>query len=169
MPAITGGLRREDDRAQLHNGMAISANAEAFFLSHSNEGVIYKFDFDVTGAGLSARTEFARVPTDVGLPDGAAVDTDGCYWCALHGAGRLRRYTPKGRLDQEVELPVSKPTMCAFGGDDLDTIYVTSASEGVNIADEPFAGALLRFRPGAKGIARSCTVRADRRMFRYAR
>lgn len=154
------GLRHEEDTAELHNGMAISANAETFFLSHSNEEVIYKFDFDVTGAGLGARSEFARIASDIGLPDGAALDADGCYWCALHGAGRLRRYTPQGDIDREIDLPVSKPTMCAFGGDDLETMYVTSASEGVNIADEPLAGALLRFRPGVKGIARSCTVRA---------
>jgi sugar lactone lactonase YvrE len=144
--------------------MAISENGTKFFLSHSKQGSIYSFDFDAA-ANLGRRTEFARVAADVGLPDGAAFDTDGCYWCALHGAGRLRRCTPKGSLDQEVELPVSKPTMCAFGGDDLDTMYVTSAAEGVDFSEEPLAGALLRFRPGAKGIARSYTVRAARRMF----
>jgi len=159
------GLRPEEDTAELHNGMAISANAESFILSHSNEGIIYKFDFDVTGAGLGARSEFARIASSIGLPDGAALDVDGYYWCALHGAGRLRRYTPQGDIDCEIDLPVSKPTMCAFGGEDLETMYVTSASEGVNIADEPLAGALLRFRPGVKGIARSYTVRADRRIF----
>jgi len=71
-------------------------------------------------------------------------------------------YTPQGDIDREIDLPVSKPTMCEFGGEDLETMYVTSASEGVNTADEPLAGALLRFRPGVKGIARSCTVRAAR-------
>jgi sugar lactone lactonase YvrE len=158
---FAGGLRREDDTAELHNGMAISVNGRKFFLSHSNEGAIYKFDFDVTAAGLGARSEFAWIATDIGLPDGAVLDAEGCYWCAVHGAGRLRRYTSRGDVDCDIELPVSKPTMCAFGGDDLETMYVTSASEGVNIAEEPLAGALLRFRPGVKGIARSCTEPAD--------
>ena len=162
---FTGGLRREDDRAELHNGMAISEDGTKFFLSHSKQGSIYSFDFDAAAANLGGRTEFARVATDVGLPDGAALDADGYYWCALHGASRLRRYTPQGDIDCEIDLPVSKPMMCAFGGDDLETMYVTSASEGVNITDEPLAGALLRFRPGVKGIARSCTVCADRRIF----
>jgi len=145
--------------------MAISEDETKFFLAHSKQGSIYSFDFHAAAATLGARTELARVVTDVGLPDGASFDTNGCYWCALHGAGRLRRYTPKGGVDQEVELQVSKPTMCAFGDDDLDTMYVTSAAERVDLSEEPLAGALLRFHPGAKGIARSRTVRGDRRIF----
>jgi sugar lactone lactonase YvrE len=50
--------------------------------------------------------------------------------------------------------------MCAFAGNDLEMMYVTSAAQGIDLAEEPLAGALLRFRPGVKGIARSCTVRA---------
>jgi sugar lactone lactonase YvrE len=89
------------------------------------------------------------------LPDGAAIDVDGYYWCAIHGAGRVRRYAPDGAVDRDILLPVSKPTMCAFAGDDLETMYVTSAAEGIEVANEPLAGALLRFRPGVAGIPRS--------------
>lgn len=164
-----GGLRREDDIAELHNGMAISEDGKQFFLSHSREGSIYRFDFDPALGGLGARKDFAQIPTGIGLPDGAAIDREGCYWCALHGAGRLRRYTPDGNVDREVLLPVSKPTMCAFGGEDLEEMYVTSAAEGIDIAEEPLAGALLRFRPGVKGIARSCNTGAVAKMARVAK
>jgi sugar lactone lactonase YvrE len=152
------GLRREDDHAELHNGMAIGHGGTRFFLSHSNEGAIYVFDFDAMTGTLGSRSKFAQIPSGLGLPDGAAIDSEGCYWCAVHGAGCLHRYRPDGTLDREVLLPVSKPTMCTFAGADLDTLYVTSAAEGVDLVNEALAGALLRFSPGVKGVARSCKV-----------
>jgi sugar lactone lactonase YvrE len=155
---FAGGLRREIDEAELHNGMAVSEDGQKFFLSHSNEGVIYVYDFDAATGALGSRREFARIPTSLGLPDGAAIDAEGCYWCAIHGAGRLRRFTPAGIVDRDILLPVSKPTMCAFAGENLETLYVTSAAEGIDTADEPLAGTLLRFRPGVKGLAQSFKV-----------
>lgn len=154
---LDGGLRRENDEAELHNGMALSANGRRFFLSHSYSGSIYAFDFASDLGVLGSRTLFAQVPAELGLPDGAAIDAEGGYWCAVHGGGRLRRYEPDGRLDREIMLPVSQPTMCAFAGDDLDVLYVTSASDGLSAQQmraEPTAGALLRLRPGVRGIAR---------------
>jgi sugar lactone lactonase YvrE len=160
--SLREGLKRQNDEAELHNGIAWSADDRRFFLSHSRAGSIYVFDFDPTHGTLGRRTLFAQVPQGLGIPDGAAVDADGCYWCAVHGAGRLHRYTRDGHLDREILLPVSQPTMCAFAGDDLDTIYVTSASDGLDaerLRAEPLAGALLRFRPGVKGIVRPNLVR----------
>ncbi len=61
-----------------------------------------------------------------GRPDGAAVDADGCYWICGNDAGLVHRFTPDGRLDRSLEVPVKKPAMCAFGGAQLDTLYVTS-------------------------------------------
>lgn len=100
-------------------------------------------------------------PPGAGLPDGAAVDVEGGYWCALHGGGRLRRFTAAGRFDRDVPLPVSQPAMCAFAGEELDEMYVTSAADKLSPGQrrqEPHAGALLRFRPGVRGVARRCTV-----------
>ncbi len=82
-------------------------------------------------------------------------DAEGFYWSAAIGGGRLVRYAPDGRVDREVELPVSCPTMCAFGGDGLDTLYVTSARQFVAeaaLADEPLAGGLFALDPGVKGL-----------------
>jgi len=152
---FAGGLRSEHHESQLHNGMAFTEDNKRFFLTDSYEGIIYVIDFDAANGTLGSRNEFARIPTNFGLPDGAAIDAEGYYWCAIHGAGRIRRYAPDGAVDRDILLPVSKPTMCAFAGDDLETMYVTSASEGIEIANEPLAGALLRFRPGVSGIQRS--------------
>ncbi|MFZ1922353.1 MAG: SMP-30/gluconolactonase/LRE family protein [Xanthobacteraceae bacterium] len=158
---LGGGLRREQDEAELHNGMALSEDGKRFYLAHSYEGSIYVFGFDGTIGSLGPRELFAHIPKSLGLPDGAAVDAEGCYWCAVHGGGRLYRYTREGKVEREVMLPVSQPTMCAFGDDDLATLYVTSASDGLSAAQrnaEPLAGALFRLRPGVKGIARPHTV-----------
>ncbi len=111
---------------------------------------------------LGSRDHFVDVPKHVGIPDGAALDVEGGYWCAIHGGSRLRRYAADGSLSREVSLPVSQPTMCAFGGEDMATLYVTSAADGLDaeqLATEPHAGGLFRLRPGMAGIGRQAFVR----------
>ena len=164
---LEGGLRPEPDAAELHNGMAWSPDGRVFYLSHSQRREIFAHDFDPANGRMGSRDLFAQLSDGSGLPDGAAVDTDGAYWCALHGAGRLRRYMPDGSIGRDVLLPVSQPTMCAFAGESLDELYVTSASDKLDAEQrrrEPLAGALLRLRPGAQGIVRRCTVRKAPRL-----
>lgn len=159
---LQGGLRPEPDAAELHNGMAWSADERTFYMSHSNSGHILAFDYQVDGGRLSNKRVFAIIPEADGIPDGAAIDADGNYWCALHGAGRLRRLRADGSIDLDIALPVSQPTMCAFAGDALDTLYVTSASDHMGEEarrKEPLAGALLRAKPGLRGVTRYCFVR----------
>ena len=148
------GLRVEPDRAELHNGMAWSHDGSHFYLSHSRTREIYRLDMDAAGR-IARRRLFAHVDDGDGIPDGAALDREGGYWCALHGAGRLRRFHPNGSVDRDIALPVSQPTMCAFGGADLDVLYVTSAADGLSPEQrlsEPHAGALLRLRPDHAGL-----------------
>lgn len=159
---LVDGLRPEPDAAELHNGMAWSADGDTFFLSHSNAGEIVAFDYDPNGGRLSHRRVFATVPKCDGIPDGAAIDVDGGYWSALHGAGRLRRYHADGRFDRDIVLPVRQPTMCAFAGPSRNALYVTSASDGMTAEQcerEPLAGALLRLMPGVQGIERPFIAR----------
>ena len=158
---LRGGLRPEPDAAELHNGMAWSKDGRTFYLSHSNRQEVFAHVFDPEGGRLGSRKLFAQVPAVLGLPDGAAVDSEGGYWCALHGGSRLRRYTATGAVDRDIELPVSQPTMCAFAGEELDEFYITSAADKLTPEQrkrEPLAGALLRLRPGVKGIARPCML-----------
>lgn len=156
-----GGLTAEPDAAELHNGMAWSADGQQFLLSHSQAGTIWSFDFEPESGRLSRRRTFATVSKTDGVPDGAAIDTDGGYWCALHGAGRLRRFHANGNVDRDIVLPVSQPTMCAFAGPELDVLYVTSAADKLSDAQrqaEPHAGALLRLWPAYAGVPRRCTL-----------
>lgn len=159
---LRDGLRAEPDAAALHNGMAWSSDGRQFYLAHSEKQKVFTYAFDPERGRLGARRLFARIPETFGLPDGAAVDSEGGYWCALHGGSRLRRYTAAGAMDRDIELPVSQPTMCAFAGEALETLYVTSAADKLTPRqrrDEPLAGALLRLRPGESGIARPCMLR----------
>jgi sugar lactone lactonase YvrE len=83
------------------------------------------------------------------------MDADGCLWNARYGGSAVVRVTPDGRVDRVVELPVSQPTSCAFGGARLDELYITTASQRLDaaaLAAQPAAGAVLVVRPGASGI-----------------
>lgn len=156
------GLRDEPDAAELHNGMAWSGDGKTFFLSHSNTGEIITFDYEAEGGVISNRRIFATVPAKHGIPDGAAIDTEGGYWSALHGGGKLRRFHPNGSIDRDIDLPVSQPTMPAFAGEGLATLYVTSASYQMSAnaeTKEPKAGGLFRLNVGNRGIARHFLVR----------
>ena len=157
-----GGLVAAPDMAELHNGAAWSVEGRSLMLSHSNEGAIHRHAYDPDAGRIGPAQPFARVPAADGVPDGAAMDEEGYYWCAVHGGSALHRYNPVGQLMDTVHLPVSQPTMCAFVGDALDEMVVTSATEKlspVQRAREPLAGTLLRLRPGVRGIPRPCIVR----------
>ena len=151
------GLVAHPDSCELFNGMGWSRDERQFFLSHSYERRILAFPYDSRTGTLGAGRPFADLVGD-GIPDGAAVDVEGGYWCAIHGGGRLQRYASDGRLDREIALPVSQPTMCCFAGEALDELYISSAREKLGeaeLAKEPFAGGIFRLRPGSAGL-RKC-------------
>ncbi|TXS52865.1 SMP-30/gluconolactonase/LRE family protein [Streptomyces sp. t39] len=98
-----------------------------------------------------ARRPLAVVEDGAGYPDGLAVDADGCVWVALWDGGAIRRYTPDGRLDRVVALPVRRPTACAFGGADLTDLYITSARTGLG-GPHPLSGSLLVIPGAGRGL-----------------
>jgi len=110
------------------NGMAFSPDGKKMYLSDSSASVrqVWAFDYDVETGTPSNQRGFLNMAEFEGRPDGAAIDTDGCYWICGIDAGCVHRYTPDGRLVGKVRVPVAKPTMCAFGDEDLRTLYVTS-------------------------------------------
>ncbi len=156
------GLVAHRDFTYLTNGMAFNAAETEFYLSHSHARKIYKFVYDKSAGKIGARREFAALGKDTpGIPDGAALDAAENYWCAIHGGGRLHRYTPGGTLAEEIFLPVSQPTMCCFAGTNLDELYITSAREKLSpedLAREPYAGGLFRIRPGVAGQPKNWRV-----------
>jgi sugar lactone lactonase YvrE len=155
------GLVPVADVAFITNGMAWDAQERHFYLSHSSERRIYRFAYNLQTGRLSDREDFARLKNTPGIPDGAAMDAAGHYWCAIHGGGRLHRYAPDSSLAEVVMMPVSQPTMCCFAGPDLADLYVTSAREKLDdsaLAREPHAGGLFRMRPHVPGQPRHWRV-----------
>ncbi|MFB9520372.1 SMP-30/gluconolactonase/LRE family protein [Streptomyces cremeus] len=97
------------------------------------------------------RRPFVEIEPGAGFPDGLTVDAEGCVWVALWDGGQLRRYTPDGRLDRTVRLPVPRPTACAFGGPDLRDLYITTARSARRPA-HPLAGSLLVLPDAGRGL-----------------
>lgn len=137
------------------NGMAFSPDGQTLYLSDSHPSVqlVWAYDYNTHTGRPSNRRVFADMNQHPGRPDGAAVDADGCYWICGNDAGLIHRFTPQGKLDRSLAVPVKKPAMCAFGGAGLDTLFVTSIRpEGVDLSDQPLAGGLFALRPGVCGL-----------------
>ncbi len=139
----------------MSNGLDWSPDARTFYFVDTSTGGVDAFDHDAATGALTNRRRLVDVDPGDGLPDGLTVDAEGFLWLALWGGAVVRRYSPVAELDTVVELPVSQVTSCAFGGPDLDELYVTSAAEGLGSGEarrrEPHAGAILRIRPGVPG------------------
>lgn len=156
------GLVAASDRSDLHNGFAWNTSGDAFHWSHSYEGAVFRAPYDLAAGTIGPSEPFVEIRGKGHLPDGAAMDEEGCYWCAIHGGGALHRYDADGELVSRIALPVSQPTMCAFVGPSLDEMVVTSARESLSpeqLAREPHAGGVFRLRPGVRGLPRPCVVR----------
>jgi sugar lactone lactonase YvrE len=137
------------------NGLAFSPDGKTMYLSDSHPSVqtIWAFDYDTETGTPSRQRVFADMTYLPGRPDGAAVDQDGCYWICGNDAGLVHRFTPAGELDRSLAVPVKKPAMCAFGGPQLDTLYVTSIRpQGIDLSDQPLAGGVFALRPGTRGL-----------------
>jgi sugar lactone lactonase YvrE len=136
------------------NGLAFSPDGRTMYLSDSHplSQQVWAFDYDVATGIPSGKRLFVDMREHPGRPDGAAIDSDGCYWICGNDAGCILRFTPDGRLDRKIDLPMAKPSMCSFGGAGLDTLLVTSISAGQDPADQ-WAGATVLLRPGVRGVA----------------
>jgi sugar lactone lactonase YvrE len=160
----TGKLEARADGITVSNGLAWSPDGRTMYWSDTKAHRIDAFDVDPASGTLSGRRHFAAFPTRDpsqtlasygGRPDGAAVDVEGCYWVAMFEGRRLLRLSPAGDVLREVRLPVQCATMPCFGGADLKTLYITTASDK-RPADErlrqPWAGCVLSLRVDAPGL-----------------
>ena len=137
------------------NGLAFSPDGRTMYLSDSHPTVqtVWAFDYDTATGTPSNRRVFADFNPLPGRPDGAAMDADGCYWVCGNDAGLVHRFTPQGKLDRSLAVPVKKPAMCAFGGSKLGTLFVTSIRpDGIDLSDQPLAGGVFALQPGVCGL-----------------
>lgn len=141
------------------NAICFSPDGKTLYFADSAEGSIRSAHF--TGNRIEREALLAPADAAPGKPDGATVDSEGFLWNARYGGGCLARFAPDGRLDRLVELPITQPTSCAFGGPDLRTLFVTSASQKLSDgqrADEPLAGCLLALDVGVAGLGEPCAA-----------
>ena len=137
------------------NGLAFSPDGSVMYWADTTHDLVWAYDYDAeSGLRHNERVflDFSALP---GRPDGACVDEAGCYWVACVYGWAVLRATPNGDVDRIIDLPVQKPSMPAFGGSDLDTLFITTISTGGSIPldpGQPWAGALLTMSPGVKGL-----------------
>ena len=138
------------------NGIAFSPDGKTMYLAESTINTVYAFDYDTeTGTPSNQRVLFERDRAS-GIVDGADVDSDGGYWAGLIFGNAVARYTPDGRLDREIPVPVLQPTKVAFGGADLETLYLCTAGHRHMPGDQPLgeqAGGVFAIETGRRGIA----------------
>jgi sugar lactone lactonase YvrE len=144
------GWARHDDGYGVTNGPTFSPDGATVYHTDSLDRTVFAFDLTDEGALINKRP-FVRFGDSWGYPDGMCTDAEGGIWIAHWGGGRVSRFSPDGRLDRFIALPASQVTSCAFGGRDLDRMFVTSAAVGVE--GEALAGALFEVESGTRGIA----------------
>lgn len=142
------------------NGLAWSLDGRTMFHADTTSHRIDCYDFDVATGEHSNRRTILTFPSDKtapdygGRPDGATMDAEGMYWVAMFEGGRVLRISPAGEILREIKLPVRCPTSVCFGGPDLRTLYITSASHGRSseeIAQYPHTGKVLSVRLDVAG------------------
>ncbi|WP_197018310.1 SMP-30/gluconolactonase/LRE family protein [Sphingomonas sp. URHD0057] len=149
------GWAAVDSGYKVTNGPAFSPSGDIMYHSDSARQVTYAFDLGADGQAANRRTFLQFGPGD-GYPDGMTVDSDGCLWIAFWDGWCIRRFSAAGEWVETVKMPVQRPTSCAFGGPDLDRLYVTSASIDLDqsaLEMQPNAGGLFMTVPGARGLA----------------
>lgn len=152
-----GSCRGFDEGYKVTNGPAFSSGGSIMYHNDSALQRIYAFDMTPDGEPHGRRI-FAQFGEGDGYPDGMTVDSDDCLWVAFWDGWCVRRLSPAGEVVETIELPVQRPTSCAFGGPRLDRLYITSASMGLDsdaLEMQPCAGGLFLLQTGAAGIAQA--------------
>lgn len=137
------------------NSLCWSVDGRTMYFTDSLSHMIFAYAYDPATGTLGEKRPFAKVEAP-GIPDGATVDSEDHVWSAEYGNGRVTRFAPDGSVVRRVDLPASQPTCCAFGGKDLATLFVTTATQNLTaekLAQEPLAGALLAIDVGVRGVA----------------
>jgi sugar lactone lactonase YvrE len=138
----------------ISNTLAWSPDETRLYFADSQRDRIFMYDYDAFSGNVSNRRLFFEGPGQ-GLPDGSAMDIDGCLWNARWGAGSLLRISPDGRLDRQIAIPALQPSSCAFGGPNLNTLFITSARNGMTaaqLAQSPLSGSVFAIAGVAQGM-----------------
>lgn len=158
-----GSLYRLDPDGSVHvmathqaipNGLGWSPDLKTLYHADTPRKVIYAYDYDAATGHIENRRKFIYTPDDEGMPDGLTVDSEGFIWSCRWEGWKVTRYDPDGKVDREVHVNAAHVTSCAFGGPDLDELFITTAWVGLTDdqrRQQPQAGDIFRLKAGVKG------------------
>jgi sugar lactone lactonase YvrE len=160
-----GNLYRLDPDLSLHkmesgiscsNGIGWSPDNQTMYYTDSPANAIYAYDFDPASGEIANRRVYVRMPENDGVPDGLAVDSEGFVWSARWDGKKVSRHDPQGKLEREINVPARFVSSCTFGGEQLDTLYITTGigddPNGEILRALPWSGDLFSAHPGVKGL-----------------
>jgi sugar lactone lactonase YvrE len=146
-----------DTGITVSNGLAWSPDDSIMYFADTRRDVVYAYDYDIDTGDASNRRTFISTTDRPGRVDGATVDQEGNYWAALIHEGAVGCFSPSGEEVRRIDLPVSHPTMCTFGGENLDQLYIVTSQrflDEAGLQEEPLAGSLFVVDGlGVSGIA----------------
>lgn len=150
-------LTEKLNELKISNGLAWSLDNQTMYYIDSPTRKVVAFDYDLETAQISNRRVIIRFTEAEGVPDGMTIDAQGKLWIAHFGGAQVSRWNPEtGEKIGRVDLPVSNVTSCAFGGENLDQLYITTASVGLSEEEkneQPLAGGIFRYQAGVRGSA----------------
>jgi L-arabinonolactonase len=149
-----GHVQHRERDIRISNGLCFTVDGAGVYFADSPRRSIYLYDLQEPYGTLHHRRLFVETPPGA-EPDGAIIDAEGYMWSAHWGAGQVVRYAPDGRVDRTLSIPASQPTCVAFGGPNLDLLFVTSARDGLRadaLLQQPDAGAVFVYDVGIKGL-----------------
>jgi sugar lactone lactonase YvrE len=160
----SGGLFRVDRDGRsarvlseivIPNCLVWTLDRSGVYFTDSFKKLIWSFSYEPETGVLTDRRVHIDVSANAGIPDGGAIDQDGCLWNAEFGGGCVRRYTPGGKVDRKIDLPVTQITSCAFAGPALDALVVVTAKRALlaeQRAGQPLSGDVFVVKTDAKGV-----------------
>ncbi|GAA4227246.1 sugar lactone lactonase YvrE [Sagittula marina] len=150
-----GVMTRMLDDVVVSNGIAFDPDGRHMYFTDTRRHVTYRLSLSADKNAITGQEIFADYSASGDRPDGACVDADGCLWQAFFAGGKVVRYAPDGRIDREISLPVTNPTCLCFGGQDMKTLFVTSAFKFLSperLAAEPLAGSVFAIEGAGQGV-----------------
>lgn len=150
-----GSLHLMETGLTISNGLGWSPDQKTFYLTDSPLKQIYAYNFDAATGKISDRRIFVDLSSESFYPDGLAIDIQGNIWSAMWDGWCVICFNPKGEEISRIQLPIQRPTSCTFGGEDLRTLYVTSACVGLSeeeIEKSFYSGDLFAVETNAVGL-----------------
>ena len=154
---LDGKVHHKLGNLTISNGIVWTQDKKTVYFTDTRTQQVKAFDYDNATGEISNERTIISIPKEEGSPDGMTLDAEGNLWIALHGAGAVAKYSPEsGEQLLRVKVPAVNTTSCAFGGKNLDTLYITSGREWLReekLSRYPASGGLFSVKPGVRGVS----------------